>query len=234
MSFRIPVLALALTLAATAGAAGAAESAGSLEAGRQTVETVCAACHGLDGQGAATPVTPVPPRIGGQVRLYLADRLERYRSGDLEHPLMSAVARGLSDADIDNVSEWYSRIKIDSPWFTQEAAMGMIDDSADPAMTPARTAGKIKAAQVCANCHGLYGQALVAGNADVVPNLTAQQPGFVSERLRDYRAGKRQSNQMGFIARMLSDADIDNLAAWYAGIEIDVTDPRRELAPPGR
>ena len=208
-----------------------ADSDARLVDGRRIAETVCSACHGLDGQGAPASVTPLPPRLGAQQRQYLAGKLQKYRSGALEHPVMSAIARGLGDDDIVSVAEWYSRILIDSPWFTQEAAMGMVDDSEDPAMTPRRRDGKLKASQVCANCHGLYGQALVAGNADLVPNLTAQNPEFIIERLHDYRSGKRQGNQMTFISKMLSDVDIENLARWYSGIEIVVTDPLQELAP---
>ena len=224
-------LALAALVLVSIALPVAADSDARLVEGKRIAETVCLACHGLDGQGAPTPVTPLPPRLGAQQRLYLAGKLEKYRSGAVDHPVMFGIARGLSDDDILNVAEWYSRILIDSPWFTQEAAMGMVDDSKDPSMTPQRWSGKLKALQVCANCHGLYGQALVAGNSDVVPNLTAQNPGFISERLNDYRSGKRQSNQMTFISKMLSDVDIENLAQWYSGIEIDVTDPLQELAP---
>lgn len=224
-------LALAVLALANAVLPVMADSDAGLADGKRIAETFCSACHGLDGQGAATPATPLTPRLGAQPRQYLAGKLEKYRSGALDHPVMSAIARGLGDDDIVNVAEWYSRILIDSPWFTQEAAMGMIDDSEDPAMTPQRWSGKLKASQVCANCHGLYGQALAAGNADRVPNLTAQNPEFIIERLRDYRSGKRQGNQMTFISKMLSDVDIENLARWYSGIEIDVTDPLQALAP---
>jgi len=208
-----------------------AQSDTGLIGGKRIAETVCIACHGLDGQGGATPVNPIPPRLGAQQQQYLAGKLEKYRSGALDHPVMSAIASSLSDDDIANVAEWYSRILINSPWFTQEAAMGMVDDSEDPAMTPQRWAGKVKASQVCANCHGLYGQALIAGNADRVPNLTAQNPEFIIERLHDYRSGKRQGKQMSFISKMLSDVDIENLSRWYSEIEIDVTDPLKKLAP---
>lgn len=224
-------LALAALVLANAVLPVMADSDARLIEGRRIAETVCSACHGLDGQGASTPVTPVTPRLGAQQRQYLAGKLEQYRSGALDHPVMSAIARELSDDDIVNVAEWYSRILIDSPWFTQEAAMGMVDDSEDPAMTPQRWAGKLKASQVCANCHGLYGQALVAGNSDLVPNLTAQNPEFIIARLHDYRSGKRQGNQMTFISQMLSDVDFENLARWYSGIEIVVTDPLQGLAP---
>ena len=224
-------LALAALVLATLALPAAADSDARLVDGRRIAETVCIACHGLDGQGAPTAATPLTPRLGAQQRQYLAGKLEKYRSGVFDHPVMSAIARGLGDDEIVNVAEWYSRILIDSPWFTQEAALGMVDDSADPAMTPQRWSGKLKASQVCANCHGLYGQALLAGNADLVPNLTAQNAEFIIERLRDYRSGKRQSNQMTFISKMLSDDDIENLAEWYSGIEINVTDPLQALAP---
>lgn len=224
-------LALAALLLANLVLPVMADSDARLVDGKRIAETVCIACHGLDGQGAPAPVTPLPPRLGAQQRQYLTGKLEKYRSGALDHPIMSAIASGLSDDDIVNVAEWYSRVLMDSPWFTQEAAMGMVDDSEDAAMTPQRWSGKLKASQVCANCHGLYGQALVAGNSDLVPNLTAQNPEFIIERLHDYRSGKRQDKQMTFISKMLSDVDIENLALWYSGIEINVTDPLQKLAP---
>ena len=39
-------------------------------------------------------------------------RLKSYKSGEIKHPQMTVVAQMLSDKDIDDVSEWYSRIKI--------------------------------------------------------------------------------------------------------------------------
>ncbi len=39
-------------------------------------------------------------------------RLKAYKSGEIKHPQMTVVAQMLSEQDIENVSEWYSRIKI--------------------------------------------------------------------------------------------------------------------------
>ena len=38
--------------------------------------------------------------------------MKDYKSGKINHPQMSLIAQMLSDEDIENVSEWYSNIKI--------------------------------------------------------------------------------------------------------------------------
>ncbi|MFZ9715465.1 MAG: c-type cytochrome, partial [Pelagibacteraceae bacterium] len=52
------------------------------------------------------------PNITAQQKNYLVARLKSYKSGEIKHPQMTVVAQMLSDKDIDDVSEWYSRIKI--------------------------------------------------------------------------------------------------------------------------
>ena len=53
------------------------------------------------------------PNIYAQQRDYLTIKLKDYRSGKLHHPQMTLIAQMLSDEDIENVSEWYSRIKVE-------------------------------------------------------------------------------------------------------------------------
>jgi cytochrome c553 len=45
---------------------------------------------------------------------------------------------------------------------------------------------------------------------------------YLVEQLKNYRSGKRSNEIMSVIAKPLSDADINNLAAWYASIQIEV------------
>ena len=45
-------------------------------------------------------------------------------------------------------------------------------------------AGRVKADQVCANCHGLDGQAASGGNSALPPKLTAQRKQYLVARLR--------------------------------------------------
>jgi cytochrome c553 len=73
------------------------------EAGKKKAEEVCKACHGADGN---TPLTPETPRLAGQYYEYLVHSLEAYRKGARENPLMTPMAKPLTDAEIRDVA-WY-------------------------------------------------------------------------------------------------------------------------------
>ncbi len=71
-------------------------------------------------------------------------------------------------------------------------------------------AGKSRAAQ-CAACHGPDGIAVLPE----APNLAGQVEGYLVKSLKEYRSGARKHEQMGVMAKGLSDRDIENLAAYY-------------------
>jgi len=54
------------------------------------------------------------------------------------------------------------------------------------------------------------------------PHLAAQPAVYLVEQMQDFRSGKRQNPVMSVIAKPLSDRDIQDIAAWYASIEIQV------------
>lgn len=74
--------------------------------------------------------------------------------------------------------------------------------------------GAIKA-DTCMGCHG------VAGTFNVypsyrVPKLGGQNPGYIAEALRQYRAGLRPHGTMHAQASSLSDQDIADIAAFLS------------------
>jgi cytochrome c553 len=73
-------------------------------------------------------------------------------------------------------------------------------------------AGKKKAAEVCAACHGADGN---SPNADY-PKLAGQHRDYLAKAMRDYKAGGRKNAIMAGFAGTLTKEDIDNLAAYYA------------------
>jgi cytochrome c553 len=75
---------------------------------RHLVRTVCQNCHGEDG----IAVLPGAANLSGQQKEYLVQQLRAYRSGHRQDPQMNVIAKTLSDADIENLAEWYSKIKI--------------------------------------------------------------------------------------------------------------------------
>lgn len=83
-----------------------------LKNGKEKALTICSTCHGLNGQAASAGNSVLIPNITAQQKNYLVARLKSYKSGEIKHPQMTVVAQMLSDKDIDDVSEWYSRIKI--------------------------------------------------------------------------------------------------------------------------
>ncbi|HUQ10999.1 MAG TPA: cytochrome c [Steroidobacteraceae bacterium] len=70
---------------------------------------MCATCHGATGLSNA----PDTPNLAGQPRIYLVAQLKAYRSGKRAHEVMSVVAKPLSDADIDDLAEWYAAIEVE-------------------------------------------------------------------------------------------------------------------------
>ena len=92
---------------------------------------------------------------------------------------------------------------------------------AAPAQAQDAQAGRQKA-QACAVCHGPLGIA----NAPDAPNLAGQPEVYLAAQLRAYRDGTRKHEVMSVMAKPLSDADIANLAAWFASIKVEAQAPR--------
>lgn len=74
-------------------------------------------------------------------------------------------------------------------------------------------AGKQKAAEVCASCHGPEGR---TSAAPAYPVIAGQYRDYLVMSLKAYRSGAREDAIMAGIASGLSDRDIENLAAWFA------------------
>ena len=74
-------------------------------------------------------------------------------------------------------------------------------------------AGKAKAAS-CTGCHGANG----ISNNPMWPNLAGQKDVYLAKAMRDYRDGKRNDPMMSPMAKPLTDADIENLAAYYSSL----------------
>ena len=72
-------------------------------------------------------------------------------------------------------------------------------------------AGKAKST-VCAACHGADGVSSVPS----FPKLAGQNPDYLEHSLQAYRSGKRKNPIMAEQAKNLSDADIADLAAYFA------------------
>ena len=75
-------------------------------------------------------------------------------------------------------------------------------------------AGKAKAA-VCAACHGVDGKASVP----VYPHLAGQNAAYLVKQLKAFKDGSRKEPLMVPFMAPLTDADMENLAAYYASLK---------------
>ena len=76
-------------------------------------------------------------------------------------------------------------------------------------------------ARQCSVCHGKLG----VSKDPEVPNLAGQPALYLEKSLKDYRSGAREDRRMTLIVEPLSDAEIRDLAAWFASIEFSVVAP---------
>ncbi len=89
--------------------------------------------------------------------------------------------------------------------------------AAPVAAAAGNAAGAAKFAASCASCHGAKGQGI-----GTFPKLAGLSADTFKSRIADYKAGKQvgpQSAVMMPLASMLSDADVDNLAAHVATLK---------------
>jgi cytochrome c553 len=170
----------------------AVKVAGNAAAGEKRA-AACAGCHGAKGISANDSW----PNLAGQHAAYLARILGAYKSGDQKDVVMTPMAQGLSDADVQNLATYF----------------GSLSCAGTTTKTRAGDAAAGKAlAKNCAACHGETG---IASNP-AWPMLAGQKPGYLANVLKAFRAGLRKDPMMAGVARGLSDADIANVAAYFS------------------
>lgn len=98
-------------------------------------------------------------------------------------------------------------------------ALGLLQSGAVQAADP--SLGRQKA-KMCQTCHGIDGLARIPS----APHIAGESQVYLVTQLKAFRAGTRTHEIMSLIAKDLSDEDIENLAAWYSSIEIDVRMPQ--------
>ena len=83
-----------------------------LDKGKVIAENICSVCHGVNGQANTGGNSVLVPHLTAQNEFYLIEKLKDYKSKKLEHHQMSLIADMLSFKDIEDVSKWYSSIKV--------------------------------------------------------------------------------------------------------------------------
>ncbi len=173
-----------------------ASAEGDIERG-ETLAYTCLGCHGIEGYRNAYPSFRVP-KLGGQKADYIAAALRGYRDGERVHGTMIGQAVSLSDQDIDDLAAYFGAYENET-----------IAAGGDPSPPP------FDKTATCVACHGANG----IGLQPTWPTLAGQHEDYLAHSLKQYRDGERKNAVMMPMAQALTDADIEALAAYYAGLD---------------
>lgn len=170
----------------------------------------CIRCHGSDGLGREGTA----PKLAGQSAEWLTLVLDAYADGHRESGFMEPLAAGLTQADRAALATRFAAM--DGPWQGRALSMG----DADRGRILAQQGDEHADIASCASCHeGAGADGLSPRRADT-PRIAGQDAYWLVNWLTMYRDGPvpktPRAHLMAAAARPLSDADIADLAAWYA------------------
>lgn len=110
------------------------------------------------------------------------------------------------------------------------AVMGLAFVSTTPAMAAGdASAGKGKS-ESCALCHGADGNS----PSDMFPKLAGQGEAYLVKQISDFKSGVRENAIMAPMVAALSEQDIADLAAYYAGNKTTEGGVAEELLEAGK
>jgi cytochrome c553 len=196
---RTRVIRCAVVLLGIAIAAGAAPALSRGDPARgETKSANCGSCHG----SPQTPALAGTPYLAGQQEEYLVLQMVLLREGLRDVPQMTALLKGLTDPDLEDIAAYFSR---QSPPASKAKP--------DPQLH-ARGAQLAKT-MGCGSCHlqDYRGQ-------KQVPRISNLREDYLVATLKAYRDNKRtgpDTNMNGMLYRV-PDSDIQALAHYFANV----------------
>ena len=179
--------------------------------GAVLAQGLCAACHASDGNS----VIPANPILAGQHYTYLKNQLNYFqvKQGEdrakRENAVMLGIASGLSSDDINNLAAYYSQQKI-KPSYASNLELAKAGEVVYKAGDDSRGLPS------CSSCHGPRG----LGVPGQFPRISGQHATYTASTLKSYKNGSRaNNNQMMAISSRLTEAQINALAEYLAGLE---------------
>ena len=180
----------------------------------ETLVADCARCHGEDGLGR----DGTAPKLAGQSEAYMVATLEAYAEQRRPSGIMGPIAATLSADEIGRLASYYADL---DPF---EASADM---SADAAAIELGAELAAHGAEVpsCLSCHD---QARTPPPKPIYPRISGQTERFLRIWLHLWRertfGGTDYANVMHEAATLLTDEQIDALAAFFAAGANDAPD----------
>jgi len=158
----------------------------------------CAGCHGTNGY-SAKPM----PIIAGLSQPYFSRVMRQFKNGERPSTIMGRLAKGYTDAEIDEMAAFFS---------------SQIWKSPEQELNPAKIAkGREIHEEKCAVCHRDNGR---FQNAET-PRIAGQWSHYLEFVLQEYwRVGRKMPNRfMTIVVQPLTTSDISALSQFYASVK---------------
>jgi cytochrome c553 len=175
--------------------------------GAALAASVCASCHGDQGFSISDEF----PRLAGQSPQSIYKQLSDYRTGARVNPMMTLIARTLTQDQLAEVASYFGHIRSGGPLLGRaqleggDVAMIQLINRGDPS----------RRLPPCQACH-----ASGVGGPPEAPVIDGQNAGYMQRQLNAFRTGDRRNDvyrRMRDIAGRLTPDEINRIAATYQG-----------------
>jgi len=170
----------------------------------------CSLCHGADGGGQALAGFP---RLAGLNPRYLEKQLRDFATATRDNPVMSPIAKTLSDKEIKAVSAFFAKLTPPASGDKPSYDAKLINEGKKLAEY-GKWANEIPA---CFACHGSQAD----GVGEHFPALAGQHAGYIEQQLQAWRTGQRKNDPdqlMKGVAMRLSDTEIKAVSIYLASL----------------
>ncbi|HZW13014.1 MAG TPA: c-type cytochrome [Noviherbaspirillum sp.] len=165
----------------------------------------CVGCHGAAGNSTI----PQNPKLSGQHAEYVIKQLADFKTPQRNNPVMSGIAKGLSDEDMKNVAAYLEK---QAP----QPGAAKNKDTIELGKKIYRGGIAEKNVPACAGCHGASGAGIPAQFA----RLAGQHQDYTVAQLTAFRQGARANSvQMTTIAKRMLDSEIQAVSDYIAGLK---------------
>ena len=193
-------------------------AAGGSIAKGESLSAECTACHGSDGNSPA----PSFPTIAGLGEKYLLKQLQDIKSEARVVPEMAGLLDNKSEQSLADLAAYYAAQSMKltgSKEMQVRINSGAKVDGLELGERLYRAGNLETNVPSCSGCHSPTGQ----GNAPAgFPRLGGQHADYIVKQLKAFRAGERtndgDSQVMRSIAKHMSDAEIEAVANYIAGL----------------
>jgi cytochrome c553 len=165
----------------------------------------CVSCHGAAGNSTIA----ANPKLAGQIEAYVYKQLVDFTTPNRNQPVMTTYAKMLSDDEKKNIAAYLATQQ-------QKPGAAKSKDTLDLGRKIYRGGIADKGVAACASCHGAAG----AGIPVQYPRLAGQQQDYTLAQLTAFKGGARKNSpQMGALAKRMSDEEMKAVADYIAGLK---------------